>query len=517
MMPSLLLPYLLLAAQGGGLDEVWFADQQVQGWGVGDLDGDGLPDYGLLRPSAQVLDLYSGTDGLPLGSIDGAPLAMDFFVVEPLGDVDGDGFGDLALSDIGGDGKVVVYSWGSSTVLHTLLPSFSNGEFGRSLEAVGDLDGDGVTDLLVGAPATFNDDGRVYAYSGASGAQLFQSSIPDPAAAFGWRIVDLGDQDGDGVSDFAASAPSADSLFGNDYGRIYVFSGATRNVIVALGGAGPDGFLGEALARIDDLDGDGRADLLASSRDPLSGYSLVEAFGSNGWSRLWSSSPFFAGPPSLLGLGDWSGDGRSDLVAGSYGNLVNSTYGGIAVLSGADGSFVDTFFPRPGFDFFGERLSLVGDVVRDEDPEFLVDSLQGTTLMGHSDFLFPDSAGLSQGQGGVVGMELDFPYTAAGYDYQVLFSLAGPGSFSYLGLAVPLAMDGLVVRSLFGDYHFLPFASGMTGTLDADARAVAGFGALPGALPPAAVGRTCAVAAIAGPPGLPPETSSAAVVFTVLP
>ncbi len=516
-MLSLLLSSFVLVAQGGGLDEVWFADQQVRGWGVGDLDGDGIPDYGLYRSSAQVLDLYSGDDGLPLGSIEGAPLAMDFLVVEPLGDVDGDGFGDLALSDSVGDGKVVVYSWGSSTVLYTLLPSFSNGEFGHSLEAVGDLDGDGVTDLLVGAPATFNDDGRLYAYSGASGAQLFQSSIPDPASAFGWRIVDLGDQDGDGVSDFAAAAPAADSLFGNDYGRIYVFSGATQNVIIALGGAGPDRFLGEELARIGDLDGDGRADLLASSWDPISGHSFVEAFGSNGWVRLWSSSSFFAGAPSLLGLGDWNGDGLSDLVAGAYGNLVNTTYGGIAVLSGADGSFVDLFLPPPGFDFFGERLSLVGDVARDGEPEFLVDSLQGTTLMGHSDFLFPDSAGLSQSQGGVVGMELDFPYTAAGYDYQILFSLAGPGSFSYLGLEVPLAMDALVVRSLFGDYHFLPFASGMTGTLDADARGTAGFGVLPGALPPAAIGRTWAVAAIAGPAGLPPETSSAAAVFTVLP
>jgi hypothetical protein len=112
--------------------------------------------------------------------------------------------------------------------------------FGLALAGVGDIDGDGVPDLAAGAPyqsvAGQGNQGQVFLFSGATGARLrtLNDPVPQAGAHFGWTLAGVGDVDGDGVPDLAVGAPYQDVYDRQDQkrvvepGRAFVFSlGAT--------------------------------------------------------------------------------------------------------------------------------------------------------------------------------------------------------------------------------------------------------------------------------------------------
>jgi hypothetical protein len=105
---------------------------------------------------------------------------------------------------------------------------------------VGDVDGDGIPDVAVGAPgqnrAGQDDQGRAFVFSGATGARLqtLDDPVPQAQAHFGSALAGVGDVDGDGVPDLAVGAPVQDVYDRQDQkrvveqGRAFVFSlGAT--------------------------------------------------------------------------------------------------------------------------------------------------------------------------------------------------------------------------------------------------------------------------------------------------
>ncbi|MCA9774644.1 MAG: FG-GAP repeat protein, partial [Myxococcales bacterium] len=80
---------------------------------------------------------------------------------------------------------------------------------------------------------------------------------------FGASITDVADLDTDGVLDFAVGAPLHDGPAGADAGRVYVYSGATGAFLRAIDGAAAGGQLGRTLEDCGDVDGDGAGDLIA--------------------------------------------------------------------------------------------------------------------------------------------------------------------------------------------------------------------------------------------------------------
>lgn len=150
------------------------------------------------------------------------------------------------------------------------LPGQSPGErCGAALAVLGDVDGDGRADFAVGSPAaplilpdgSSQPAGRVRWYSGASGLILRETGAAAPFERFGAALCALGDLDGDGLPELAIGAPLAEQA----RGRIEVRRGADGGLLWSCLGAAPGETLGAALAAAGDLDGDGRSELVAGA------------------------------------------------------------------------------------------------------------------------------------------------------------------------------------------------------------------------------------------------------------
>ena len=187
----------------------------------------------------------------------------------PLPDLDGDGVPELAVGAPGArtgartTGRVVVLSGVDGSALFE-TPGPGPGRFGAVVAAAGDVDGDGRPDLLAGDPGAVvsrRRAGRAWVLSGADGAVLHTLEAPGPGGRFGAALAGLGDVDGDDVPDLAVGAP-ADGAAGFDAGQLVVFSGATGEALLSLRGSGASQGLGAAAADLGDIDGDGRADLV---------------------------------------------------------------------------------------------------------------------------------------------------------------------------------------------------------------------------------------------------------------
>ena len=235
----------------------------------GDLDGDGVTDAAVAATGAElqaplagaVFVLGGGTTG---GSIDAGQLQrLDGGVggegfgraLWCAGSLDGDGLADLVVGapwapDATGRlraGAVTLHRGGALGVgeaAWTARGSFDADELGAAL-AFGDVDGDGVVDLLVGAPGVTGDSGdndlrgAVYGWSGAAILDALTPPQVSPESGppdWTWRGVDdwgrfgadlsLADLDGDGVAELLVGAPSATAADGSlNAGAVYLFPG----------------------------------------------------------------------------------------------------------------------------------------------------------------------------------------------------------------------------------------------------------------------------------------------------
>ena len=275
------------------------------------LAGDGSPDLLASAPAADAggtdrgaVFLFSVPTGAPVttddaiavieGDRDDATLGRSF---AGLGDIDGDGVGDLALGDPGArsdlgaiyllSGPLVgTVSVGDADV--TLLGDDPGGRAGATVIGPGDLDGDGGADLIVGAPDADVVDfecGAVYVLlDPTSGATTVADAGAVVAGAADWEhagssLAAMPDMDGDRVPEFALTAGGWPA--GRSTGRVYLMSGARAgtasvddNLLGATGDPGSTGF-GAVLAPAGDTDGDGTIDLLAGS--PESDLGAVDA------------------------------------------------------------------------------------------------------------------------------------------------------------------------------------------------------------------------------------------------
>jgi hypothetical protein len=246
--------------------------------GTGDIDGDGVPDFAAGADKSSYVTLFSGATGAVIRTLTATdPASTDFGhgLLNP-GDVDGDGVNDLIVIENGcyntSDMHYYAFSGATGAVIWETNEHFycNNGRFGTTDYAlspvvVGDVNGDGVADWSMGTRfwSAYSSGGWVSCYSGKDGSFILR--VDDPLArsygsSFGLAIAAVGDFDGDGRADFAASN---DGLADDPGGDVYFFSGIDGTMLFhAHGGASATHF-GWAVAGGADTDGDGRLDLFA--------------------------------------------------------------------------------------------------------------------------------------------------------------------------------------------------------------------------------------------------------------
>jgi hypothetical protein len=365
--------------------------------GIGDLDGDDIPEFLVGAPSS-VHDGIVAAGAAFTYSKAGSQLLYDAYgwrlpiqtgyAVARAGDVDGDSICDLLIGSpsgftlgIGLTGIVSVYSGANGRLLLKLHGEGHFDLFGAAVASAGDVDGDLRADIVVGAfgasPRGAFLAGRAYVFSGANGGLITRIDGTHPFGTFGMSVAGVGDADGDGIGDIAVGAP-----FEPGGGVVHLVSAVTGSEVSAISGdALGGGHLGTAVAPAGDIDADGRTDVIMSAPvtdvggSSLAGISYVYSFGKREvLLEVAGEQPAELFGQAVANAGDVDGDGTCDVVAGgplaSPGGKAEA--GVVRVFSGKTGmKLLQLEGASPGLRL-GQSVGGLGDIDGDGLDEIIV-------------------------------------------------------------------------------------------------------------------------------------------------
>jgi len=412
---------------------------------AGDVDGDGLGDLLLGAFGNDDGTVSAGKTYLVLGSSlpSGGGEISDWlglngevtsdqsgYAIASAGDIDGDGVDEILIGAYANDesdsnaGKAYILDL--STIQDnahyvaltdaTLYPhaTYAGSQVGWAVSTAGDIDADGLDDILIGAPAANGGNGDTYLLLGSgigegdfdltNADHIFEGITTGDAA--GYALAGLGDVQGDGLDDFVIGANGRDAT-GTDSGAVYlvygdIYTSSSTSLSTAdliLSGEHANDNAGTALAPAGDVDGDGYMDLLVGApyNDDAAGntgkaylVTGVDMITAGTSASLSIATHGFLGEgvndlagTAVASAGDVDGDGLPDLLIGATGDDDGGTNAGKVYLvlastvagMGSNPSLADAdyyFSGEAAADGAGASLAGVGDVDGDGLDDFMV-------------------------------------------------------------------------------------------------------------------------------------------------
>ncbi len=330
---------------------------------MGDLDGDGNTDFAAAAWPADIAFFSPVKEGhLARFSHNLPPDRFAGPTQLTSADLDGDRISDIVLGDPGhvlrpegqrwiNTGRASAYSGKDQRLLWHVFGSKEDNRLGASVVAIGDVDGDGFPDVAIGEPMGFNglDDGRnfpgrVHIVRGKDGQDI--RILDTELGYFGQELCNVGDLDGDGFVELAIAATGYRKDRGDQQGWVGIHSTRTFEVLFSftgLEGILNEGFhgdgLGYRLGSAGDVDLDGIPDfLIAAYRvgpgigpdygrlDLRSGKTgdLLASYQETQFIQSWLGA--------LSPLDDVDGDGRPEFIIGSPNIPIDSLHGKVQVI-----------------------------------------------------------------------------------------------------------------------------------------------------------------------------------------
>ena len=459
--------------------------------GGGDVNGDGYDDFVIGAPGADLHGNMSGASYVVFGAASGFPIDLRLNsldgsngfrldgvsaedrsaqAVSIVGDVNGDGFDDVLVGSLLANGQAgasyLVFGAANGFAAHMSLGALNGnngfrlsgaaaGDLAGAVRAVGDVNGDGYDDLMVGAPGAdtngLSSGANYLVFGSASGfaANIDLSTLNghdgmrvDGAAATNRLTASpgsAGDFNGDGFDDVLLASRYSNAgyvVFGAELGNVANFSVASldgHNGFVVHGEAVGDVPLVNAVSVAGDFNGDGFDDLLIGAvqdevtrsylvfghaADGQASFDLSTLDGDNGFAMRGAGHVFRSSFAAVSAAGDINGDGYDDLLIGAataggnvdfYGAgqayVVFGRATGFAApvnlntLDGDNGLHLDGF-AREGQ--FGAAVSAAGDVNGDGYDDLVVGAPE-----------LASGSGLSRGGASYVVFGRDFGSTVA--------------------------------------------------------------------------------------------------------
>jgi hypothetical protein len=328
------------------------------------------------------------------------------------GDIDGDGYTDIVAGDANYDagdslnaGRAYIFH-GEPDSLHNVLPSVVMNHqgltvigFGKSMQHVGDINGDGYSDVVIGdhnfIKGTTNYEGRAYVYYGSINGL---PEVPNVTLDVNQALCKLGysvsggDVNGDGYADVIVSAPR----YNDTQGGVFIYYGSSSGLVMTpatiTGAAGQH--IGYAVAGAGDLNGDGYGDVLISAYNDIvtidTGKVFVYYGSASGLSATpnhiiqGTNEPDMAGfGRSLASAGDVNGDGYGDVIIGAHGSTDGShaREGRAYIFMGSDTGLVSVNpvildNANQELAFFGISVAGAGDINADGYADVMVGAVE---------------------------------------------------------------------------------------------------------------------------------------------
>jgi hypothetical protein len=386
---------------------------------AGDVNGDGFDDVLVGAPFFDQGDANEGAVFLYRGQKSGLATISSWtgtsdqehanlgWSAASAGDVNGDGFGDIVAGaplydGAAEDGGAVFVYFGSASGPSDEPDWIFTGDvagmqLGRAVSTAGDVNGDGFSDIVAGAPeydptGGIPADGRAYVFLGSpSGPEDSVHRILSHGSdnRFGWSVASAGDTDGDGFGEILVGAKYpylSDRLDG-----VYLYAGspsgpaAEPDQVISYNRTRYPRSLDISVASAGDVNGDGLSDVIVGDEDHLNsdGRALVYVGVAAGGSHSAAAGTQVAATEpnarfgASLASGDWNGDGWADLLVGAplQGDVPADAGASLVYYGGMSG--LDSL---PGWqgtgaqtgEWFGYAVADAGDIDGDGFPDIAV-------------------------------------------------------------------------------------------------------------------------------------------------